>query len=491
MKVVSSLGLVAAFALSPGALLGESTDTDRSYEHGAHRIYVHRADPAGLPGGATPRTDPIPAFARLYRTGCSTCHTAAPKLNVLGEAFRLSGYRMPDNELLIRHDDPVPLGAEPWKDQWPRAVWPSDLPGIAPLSLRLQTDVRTVERSDGGRGLDYRFPHEVYLLAGAPLGDDIAAFLEVQWSPDGGVDFIQAKVAFQDFVPGLPSGVANLSLGRQDPFLLTFSDRQIDRAGIVGFSWQRFRLSQLGLTGPGGASLRSANALALGGGLATVEVNGVIGGRLHYGVGLSQGASTATADNNGSKDPYYRLRYKWGGLNLRGRYDPGGGPVLGTGGQLQDRSLIVEHFGYRGSESTTAAPEGSHWATGFSARVLFGPWDAGVGGVRRSFERPFDTVSGDLRGSAWFAKLEYLALPWLLGSLKYDRFDVSADPGALPAGFTLDPSASRKVTPGAVLLIRQNVRAVLEAQFFLNGDAARAGGADAPGDLFLRLDITF
>ena len=36
----------------------------------------------------------IPAFARMYRTSCSTCHTAAPKLNVLGEAFRLNGYRL-------------------------------------------------------------------------------------------------------------------------------------------------------------------------------------------------------------------------------------------------------------------------------------------------------------------------------------------------------------------------------------------------------------
>ena len=71
--------------------------------------------------------DAIPAFARRYRTSCSTCHTAAPKLNPLGEAFRLNGYRFPFNDKLIREENPVSLGAEPWKDLWPRAIWPGEL----------------------------------------------------------------------------------------------------------------------------------------------------------------------------------------------------------------------------------------------------------------------------------------------------------------------------------------------------------------------------
>jgi hypothetical protein len=410
---------------------------------------------------------------------------------VLGEAFRLSGYRLPENATLLRRDDPVALGAEPWKSVWPRAVWPSALPGISPLSFRLQTDIRAIGSPDGSRDIDFRFPNEIYLLAAAPLGDDISAFLEVEWNEARGVSVIQAKVAFQDFIPGLPSGAANLGLGRQDPFLLTFTDRQIDRAGVLGFSWQFFQPSQLNLTGAGGASLKSEHRLALGGGLPTIEVNGVLAGRLHYGLGLSQGGGGSTSDNNDSKDPYYRLRYKFGGLNLRGQYDPGDGPVLGTGGQLQDRALIIEHFGYRGNESTTAAPEGSHWATGFSARALYGPWDIGSGWVRRTFERPFDTAGGEVRGTNWFAKVEYLVFPWLMGSLKYDRLEVSADGSAIPAGFTLDPADRRSFAPGAVLLLRQNVRAVVEGRFYLSGDARRFGGAQSPSDLFVRLDLAF
>ena len=45
-------------------------------------------------GLATPASA-FPIFARKYHTSCVTCHTAFPKLNAFGEAFRLNGYRMP------------------------------------------------------------------------------------------------------------------------------------------------------------------------------------------------------------------------------------------------------------------------------------------------------------------------------------------------------------------------------------------------------------
>ena len=40
----------------------------------------------------------IPAFARRYRTACTTCHVLPPQLNSFGRAFRANGYRMPSGE---------------------------------------------------------------------------------------------------------------------------------------------------------------------------------------------------------------------------------------------------------------------------------------------------------------------------------------------------------------------------------------------------------
>lgn len=488
---LAALVFAAFLAGSPAAATeGPDAPARRGLDPARALLYFHAPAVVAHTAHASVQA-PIPAFARMYGTGCSTCHAAAPKLNVLGEAFRLAGYRMPDSELLVRKDGPVPLGADPWKDQWPRAVWPGDLPGLAPLALRVQTDIRAVGRPEGGHDVDFRFPHEVYLLAGAPIGEDVAAFLELEYKPGEGVELVQAKVGFQDFLPGLPDGAANLWLGRQDPFFFTFTDRQIDRAGLVGFSWQRFSLSDVLLTDAGGSELRSGNELVLGGTLATIEVNGVLAGRLHYGAGLSQGGGDGPEDSNGHKDAFYRLRYKFGGLDLRGRYDPGDGPVLGAGGQLQDRSVILENFGYVGDESTSDAPAGGHWASGLSVRGLWGPWDVGVGWVFRSFARPWGGADGALDARTWFAKAEYFVFPWLMASLKYDRLDAWADAAAIPAGYAMESAATRSVAPGAVLLVRQNVRALVEARFLLDGDAARLDPMRPTGDLFVRLDLTF
>ena len=49
-------------------------------------ILILISDPAGA----------VPVFARKYQTSCQTCHVIFPKLNSHGEAFRLNGYRMPE-----------------------------------------------------------------------------------------------------------------------------------------------------------------------------------------------------------------------------------------------------------------------------------------------------------------------------------------------------------------------------------------------------------
>jgi len=37
-------------------------------------------------------------WARKYKTSCSTCHNAFPRLNYYGERFMLNGYQDPDAE---------------------------------------------------------------------------------------------------------------------------------------------------------------------------------------------------------------------------------------------------------------------------------------------------------------------------------------------------------------------------------------------------------
>ena len=76
----------------------------------------------------------IPAFARKYGTSCVTCHTVFPKLNPFGEAFRRNNYRFPGVDSDFIKQEPIALGQDAYKKQFPNAVWPGNLP-LNPLSF--------------------------------------------------------------------------------------------------------------------------------------------------------------------------------------------------------------------------------------------------------------------------------------------------------------------------------------------------------------------
>jgi len=121
-----------------------------------------------------PTASAIPAFARKYDTSCQTCHVGFPKLNPFGEAFRLNGYRMPketEEQIKIK---PVSLGADAYKRIWPKAIYPSDLPGQVPLALVVKmASVYNSSLDENGRQIthnDFQFPQEVNLFGGGTLG---------------------------------------------------------------------------------------------------------------------------------------------------------------------------------------------------------------------------------------------------------------------------------------------------------------------------------
>lgn len=432
----------------------------------------------------------IPAFARKYRTSCTTCHTAAPKLNVLGEAFRLNGYQFPENDALLRNDDPVPLGADEWKELWPRAIWPGEIPGSAALALRVQSDVQVTRRA-GQPTVSLRFPQEVYLLAGSTLGEDIGAFVEVEWTQEGGVEVLQAKFKFQNLLPWLPKRSLNAWVGLQNLYLFTFADRQIDRAGRQKFLWQQFRPSDLELRNPAtNETLQSANTFRLPQTQAAVELNGLLTSRVFFGFGLAQGTRN-TVDDNNRKDLYYKIRYKLGGLGLDGHYPDGGQPVLGGGGQLFDRTLIVEHFGYFGAQPVEGNRQDEHRSFGVNARGLVGPLDIGVGYVWGSNDNPWGAAAAaGMRYSSVFGKAEYLLFPWFMASFKFDTFGVDV-PAARAIGFTEGTLDQTRVLPGVIILIRQNIRGVIEGEFYTEHAGSRVRGERRPHNLWFRLDVAF
>jgi hypothetical protein len=440
--------------------------------------------------GASPRAaHAIPAFARRYRTTCASCHSAIPKLNVVGEAFRQHGYRLPRFDAALARDTGLPLGDDAWRDLWPRGIWPGEIPSAAAISFRIQADVVALSRGRTPSGVHFRLPHEVYLLGGASLGDGLAAFVEVNGGPGSPLTVTQAKIGLIDPVPGVAKGTVNLWLGRLNPYLFTFADRQIDRMGVLGFAWQGYRAADLRLADAGGATLASTNVSRLGGSAPAFELNGVLGGRTYYGLGLAQGAGPTEDDNNGRKDVYLKLRHKWGGMRLDGEYDTGEGPPAGGDGQTWDRSMIAEMFAFSGEEPNAAGTPDRHQAVGANLRLLRGPLDLGVGAVARWNDDPWGRGESAVMRSL-FAKGEYFVFPWLAGSLKLERFDATSD-AAIAAGYARGREDRLMVAPGLVALLRQNVRLVVEGELHARDRSSVDAGLPKRAGLWTRLDVLF
>src|SRR5512134_2232482 len=120
----------------------------------------------------------IPAWSRKYRTSCSTCHVAFPKLNYFGKAFRNNGYRFPaGQDPEATKEPPVSMGAEGYKKLFPHALWPADLPGVPPLAVRA---VLRASTSEDARTATFEFPHEFELLTGGTVGETFSFFGEIE-----------------------------------------------------------------------------------------------------------------------------------------------------------------------------------------------------------------------------------------------------------------------------------------------------------------------
>ena len=91
----------------------------------------------------------IPAFARMYKTSCSTCHVNFPELNDFGKAFKDAGFKFPTDDETFLKVPPVMLGAPAQKEQFPHTIWPGSIPGIPPIGLRMTT---FFQKTSGNRG---------------------------------------------------------------------------------------------------------------------------------------------------------------------------------------------------------------------------------------------------------------------------------------------------------------------------------------------------
>jgi len=399
----------------------------------------------------------IPAFARKYRTSCTTCHTVYPKLNPFGEAFRRNGYRFPGADSDMVNEEPVSLGREAYKKMFPNAVWPGTLPGSVPLAIGANGQIVFLPQTDSGAGnaadnASVDMTHlvdEAHLWAGGTIGNSISYFGELTANGEEPIEVEHSLVQFDDLI-GPPHAV-NVAVGKTMPTLTSFGMHSTYLTDMAMPMTNEAVL--VGLDGDGWMMVDN---------YATIELNGTAaGGRLDYSFGLNQGASDVV---RAPRNVYGHVGYKLGGVRLDGEENSG---VPDPMKPWAETALTLDAFAHYASTKFSDVEDRASVFGG----ALRGQWrslELDTGGYYEVHDNG-DAVATAKVLRHW-DELSYVVYPWLVPALRLEYIRFAPDSG---------PAASdMAISAGVATLLRANLRAVLSMKMEHSSTPPAATGWD-------------
>ena len=384
--------------------------------------------------GLADRGEAIPAFSRKYQTSCSTCHYAFPKLNKFGKTFQNNGYRYPKGEdASYIKEEPVKLGSESYKEVFPDAIWPSDIPGTGPVSLRLinRTNFASTEPRSS-----FEFPHELEILFGGTLGEKFSFFGEVEY--EHAAEFAYGFNLQYNAAPGF-----NLKVGTVDPVPL--ADHFRLTAAHLGYLETRVSDSQWRLRD-------MQSGLELWG-----AVDGPKGrGGFKYQVGIVNGQNDDENDDvNSDKDFYSILSYKFGGMGIAG----GAEAASATSAFWRDNSFTIGLNTYNGNSTYGDGFENSFSVFGVFADLWLGRLNLWHATQFHTDDNPKANSLIERKGLGSSTEADLVLYPWLIGFTRYDYIDSYRGDGI---------EATKLLIPGLSAMVRANIKLTFEMQLRLD-----------------------
>jgi hypothetical protein len=88
-------------------------------------------------------------------------------------------------------------------------------------------------------------------------------------------------------------------------------------------------------------------------------------------------------------------------------------------------------------------------------------------------------------------KAEYMFLPWLMGTLRWELLEVSRPSDLVAKGFTVSSLDQQRWLPGVAFLIRGNVRLDIQGEIYSVHRESEVGNLNKPHTLWIRLDFAF
>ncbi len=451
----------------------------------------------------------VPAFARRYETSCATCHQAFPRLNGVGDSFRISGFRFVDDER-YRKTEPVEMGDEAYKRLWPKALWPTDIPRRSPLSFVSRFMVE--QDLDGTRpeSTTMLLPEEIELVWAGNLGEDIVFYGDVIYLQKdfGGGDpdswaTLKAWLQFQGIFGTERLNLRLGSVGTQTMGLFTARDANF--YGTHFYLYTQWGMPLPDLAAAGLAEFKGNNFTIIP--QAGIELNGY-GRRWFWAAGVVNGDAEVPptrapksdvsffgmGQGSGVSDFYGHFAYKIGGVPFdRSREPPA--ESLATGAEFwRDDSLTFSLFGYRGrADIRTVDLRGDEWLgdddfwrLGFGVQKQIGDLSFAGAYMVGENDAPYGNLSpAAVDSTAWHLEVLGFVYPWLIPYARYEglELDVPADvPGLAPE------QDIERIVAGAKFLIRPNVAAIVEGAYYTTGAELEEG---FDGTLFMLLAVSF
>jgi len=383
----------------------------------------------------------VAPFARKFQTSCSTCHVSAPKLTAFGESFRLNGYQIPEGDEKYIKEKPVSMGAEPWKEVWPNAIWPGGIPGSFPLGAWILSDVK-IPLEGADKEVEFEYPHEVELFMVGIMGEDVPFFVEVEWE-EGEVG-AEAWMGFYNLFKserGLNLRVGSFEI---NPLPMAFDHLRLGKEHYLYNNWRV----------PG-----SANRFRLRGGKPGLELNGIVGGRFFYSAGV--------VSPEGGIDSYGTFRFKLGGTayNRSAPTEEAADKAISAlpTGFWVDNAFELAAFAYFGQADVDGVSDTFN-RFGAGARWTFQNLDLSAAYVFGKNNDPFAT---DLEAdsNAWHVEASYYIFPWLIAEARYEELKVED-------ANDLELLNQKNTVVGLVWTLRANIKLITEAVFYKNNNDA-------------------
>lgn len=383
----------------------------------------------------------LPSFARKFETSCSTCHVSVPKLTAFGESFRLNGYQIPEGDENYIKEKPVSLGAPPWKEVWPDAIWPGAIPGSFPLSAWIVSDVKT-DLEGEKKEVEFEFPHEIELFMAGVLGEDVPFFVEVEWE-EGDVE-AEAWMGLYDLFNS--NRALNLKIGSLmiNPLPMAYDHLRLGKDHYLYGNWRV----------PG-----SANRFRLRDGYPGLELNGILGSRFYY--------STGVVNPSGGLDGYGTLRFKLGGTPFdRSAPTEEASEKAVTSlptGFWVDNAFELAAFGYFGNAEIDEDVTDSFNRLGLGARWTYQNLDLSAAYVFGKNNDPYGDGS-DVDSKGWHIEGSYFIYPWLIAEARYEALKLDKVDGASQG--LVD---QKDAVVGLIWMLRANVKVITEATLYNEG----------------------